>query len=96
MGQKSLDKKKAKEMQKAIAKLQSELGEEILEIFKRVGKPMDIAEIMENYPNIDRKTQNDEKTLKSYVQMGLGPLVQEGTLKELEVSSDGRFRLELV
>ncbi len=95
MGQKSLDKKQAKAMQKAIAKLQEELGEEIIDVFKTAKKPLDIAELMALYPDNARKQENDEKTLKSYMQMGLGPLVQNGLLKELPVSEDGRYRLEL-
>ncbi len=95
MGQKSLDKKQAKAMQKAIAKLQEELGEEIIDVFKTAKKPLDIAELMALYPDNARKQESDEKTLKSYMQMGLGPLVQNGLLKELPVSEDGRYRLEL-
>jgi hypothetical protein len=96
MGQKSLDKQKAKEMQKAIDKLQKELGKEIIGVFEAAKKPLDIAEIMELYPENERKKESDEKTLKSYIQMGLGPLVHGGKLKELPISDDGRYRLELV
>ena len=96
MGQKSLDKQKAKEMQKAIAKLQKELGNEILSVFETAKKPLDLNEIMALYPDNERKKEGSEKTLKSYIQMGLGPLVQNGKLKQLPVSDDGRYRLELV
>ena len=95
MGQKSLDKKKAKEMQHAINQLQKELGEEIIAVFKDAGKALDLAELIEIYPENERKTHNDAKTFKSYLQLGLGPLVQNGQLRQLPVSSDGKYRLEL-
>jgi len=96
MGQKSLDKKKAKEMQRAINQLQNELGEEIIAVFKEAGRALDLAELMEIYPENERKTKNDAKTFKSYLQLGIGPLVHNGQLKQLPVSSDGKYRLELV
>ncbi len=96
MGQKSLSKKKAKEMQKAIHALQVELGKEISEIFKEAKKPLDLAEIIELYPNNARRAEGDETTLKRYIQMGLGLMIQEGSVKQLPVDKDGKHRLELV
>ncbi|MBN2895916.1 MAG: hypothetical protein JXK05_08530 [Campylobacterales bacterium] len=95
MGRKSIDKQQAKEMQKAINKLQKELGEEIVAIFKEAGKPLDVEELMERYPDNARRQESNATTLKRYMQLGLGPLVQEGVLKQLPQSADGRYRLEL-
>ncbi len=96
MGQKAQEKKKAKEMQKAIAALQAELGKEILEIFQNEKRPLDLAEIIELYPDNARRADNDVANLKRYVQMGLGPMVQDGVLKQLPIDSEGKHRLELV
>jgi len=96
MGQKALDKKKAKEMQKAIAALQVELGKEILEIFQSAKKPLDLAEIIALYPDNARRADNDAENLKRFIQIGLGPMVQDGVLKQLLVDSEGKHRLELV
>ncbi len=96
MGQKAVDKKKAKEMQKAIYALQIELGKEILEIFQSAKKPLDLAEVIALYPDNARRADNDAENLKRYVQMGLGPMVQDGVLKQLPIDSKGKHRLELV
>jgi len=96
MGQKALDKKKAKAMQKAINALQSELGKEIMEIFTTAKKPLDLAEIIALYPQNERREKSNEKELKQYIQMGLGPMVQNGILKQLPIDSEGKHRLELV
>ncbi|MEA1919278.1 MAG: hypothetical protein U9N52_05510 [Campylobacterota bacterium] len=95
MGQKALDKKKAKEMQKSIHALQVELGAEIMEIFKTANKPLDLAEIIALYPDNARRADNDEANLKRYIQMGLGPMVHEGVLKQLPIDSEGKHRLAL-
>ena len=94
VGQKSLEKKKAKNMQKAIQALQKELGDEILEIFKEAKRPLDLTEIIELYPDNARRAENDEANLKRYMQMGLGPLVNDGVLKQLPIDTDGKHRLE--
>ncbi|MEA3522687.1 MAG: hypothetical protein U9R50_06905 [Campylobacterota bacterium] len=96
MGQKALEKKKAKEMQKAIATLQDELGKEIMEIFQTAKKPLDLAEIIALYPENARRADNDAANLKRYIQMGLGPMVQNGVLKQLPIDTEGKHRLELV
>jgi hypothetical protein len=96
MGQKSLEKQKAKKMQKAIHALQVELGKEILEIFKKADRALDLAEIIELYPDNARRAENDETNLKRYMQMGLGLMIQEGTIRQLPVDSEGKHRLELV
>lgn len=95
MGQKSQEKKKAKEMQKAVHALQAELGEEIMEIFQTAKRPLDLQEIIELYPDNARKADNDAANLKRYIQMGLGPMVQDGVLKQLPIDSEGKHRLEL-
>ena len=96
MGQKSQEKKKAKKMQKAIHALQEELAKEILEIFQDAKRPLDLAEIIALYPDNARKAENDEANLKRYIQMGLGPMVQDGVVRQLPVDSEGKHRLELV
>jgi hypothetical protein len=96
MGQKSLEKKKAKEMQKAIRALQDELGKEILEIFHKADRALDLEEIIELYPDNARRAENDGANLKRYIQMGLGPMVHEGVLKQLPIDEEGKHRLELV
>ncbi len=96
MGQKAIDKKKAKDMQKAIAALQAELGKEIMEIFQNTKKPLDLAEIIALYPENARRADNDAENLKRYIQIGLGPMVQDGVLKQLPIDSEGKHRLELV
>jgi len=95
MASTSQERKKAKEMQKQINKLQKELGEEIITIFKEAQKPLDVEEIAALYPDNERKKSANEKELKMYIQMGLGPLVNDGILVQLPVSEDGRYRLEL-
>ena len=96
MGQKSLNKKKAKEMQKAIHALQVELGKEISEIFKEAKRPLDLAEIIELYPDNERRAEGDETNLKRYIQMGLGLMIQEGSIKQLPVNNEGKHLLELI
>lgn len=96
MGKNSIDKRKAKEMQKGIAKLQLELSAEITEVFKASSAPLDIMQIVANYPENARKTSCNEKTLKQYVSMGLGYMIEKKLVKELPQDEDGKWKLALI
>jgi hypothetical protein len=87
--------KQTKAMQKKILKLQKELAQEIKEIMSSYGSPMDMQTIMDNYPDNERKKSNDTKTLKQYISMGLGYMISTGMVKELPITTDGRYLLEL-
>jgi hypothetical protein len=96
MGKNSIEKRKAKEMQRGIEKLQLELKDEITEVFKTSSSTLDIQEIVQNYPNNARKASCNEKTLKQYVAMGLGYMIEKGLVKELPQDADGKWKLALV
>jgi hypothetical protein len=96
MGKNSINKRKAKEMQRGIEKLQLELKDEITEVFKASDTPLDIYEIVQNYPDNARKASCDEKTLKQYVAMGLGYMIEKGLVKELPQDANGKWKLALV
>ena len=96
MAKSSIDKRKAKEMQKGIHKLQLELSDEITTTFKTASTSLDIDEIVENYPDNIRKTTCDTKTLKQYVSMGLGYMIDKGLVKELPQDENGKWKLALV
>lgn len=96
MGQKSLEKRKAKEMQKAIQALQLELSKDILEVFKEADRALELEEIIQLYPDNARKKEGDKANLKRYVQMGLGYMIEEKMLKQLPADSEGKYRLELI
>ncbi len=95
MGKHSAEKRKQKEKQRQIDQLQKELGVEIIEILKAANTPLDINQIVEHYPQNARRKESDDKTLKLYMSMGLGPLIQEGKVKELPQAEDGRYPLAL-
>ncbi len=96
MGQNAMDKRKAKAMQKGIEKLQRELSDEILSVFHKASTPLDINEIVANYPENDRKASCDTATLKKYVSIGLGYMIEQKFVKELPQDEEGRWRLALV
>jgi len=87
--------KQTKAMQKKILKLQKELALEIEAVMKAYGKPMSMLEIIEHYPENERKKSNNTKTLKQYISMGLGYMIGKGMVKELPVTTDGKYLLEL-
>ncbi|OQX60176.1 MAG: hypothetical protein B5M52_00845 [Helicobacteraceae bacterium 4484_230] len=88
--------KQTKAMQKKISRLQKELAAEIEDVIRAYGKPMDMQEIIDHYPDNERKKMSDAKTLKQYISMGLGYMISQGIIKELPKTPDGRYLLELV
>ena len=93
----AMNKKQAKKMKKMIEALQKELSAEILSLMQAYGKPMDIEQIVDAYPdNARRQSCKNRQELKQYVSIGLGSLIQDGKLKELPRAADGRFYLEIV
>ncbi len=96
MGQNSIDKRKAKAMQKGIQKLQLELSNEIIAVFKSVSGPLDINDIVANYPDNERKASCDTVTLKKYVSIGLGYMIEKKLIKELPQDDNGKWNLELL
>ena len=95
MGKNAIDKRKAKEMQRGIEKLQLELSQEITQVFKTVSTPLDIEEIVKSYPDNVRKASCNAKTLKQYVAMGLGYMIDKSLVKELPQDENGKWKLEL-
>ncbi len=95
MGQNSIDKRKAKAMQKGIQKLQQELSNEIMTVFKRAATPLDINDIVANYPDNERKASCDTVTLKKYVSIGLGYMIEKQLIKELPQDENGKWKLTL-
>ncbi len=96
MEKNSINKRKAKAMQKGIQKLQLELKDEITAIFKNASKPLDINDIVANYPQNKRKVSCDTVTLKKYVSIGLGYMIENKLVKELPQDEDGKWNLVLV
>jgi len=95
MGKHSQEKQAMKKKQKAVHALQNDLAKEIIETFEKENRDMDLAEIVEAYVNEDRKNEGDEKLLKQYVMMGLGPMVHDGRVEQLAEDSDGKHKLKL-
>ncbi len=93
MGQNSIDKRKTKAMQKGIQKLQLELSGEIMTVFKSVSTPLDINDIVANYPDNERKASCDTETLKKYVSIGLGYMIEQQLIKELPQDEHGKWKL---
>lgn len=96
MASNSVDKRKAKEIKKAMHNLQLELADEITSVFKTAAQPLDIDEIVAHYPDNIRKTSCDTKTLRQYVAIGLGYMIGEKMVKELPQDSNGKWKLALV
>lgn len=96
MGKHSQEKHALKKKQQAIKKLQDKLATEIIDVFSAMQRPLDLEEIVDNYQDEARKQEGDRKLLKQYVMMGLGPMVQDGRIKQLDVDADGKHKLELV
>ncbi len=96
MGKNSMDKRKAKAMQKGIQKLQVELSREIMGIFQSASTPLDINEIVANYPDNERKASCDTMTLKKYVSIGLGYMIEQQLIKELPQDEHGQWKLALI
>ncbi|GEM_PF-1845561 len=90
-----MTKKQAKKMQKMIAALQKELADDIVAVMEASGEPMDMAQIVEAYPDNERRKSSNPQELKQYISMGLGKLIQDGKVRELPRTADGRFLLEL-
>ena len=84
-------------MQKMINALQEEMAQSVLELMKVANEPMDMPAIIEAYPDNERRQScKDDKELKLYISMGIGKLIQDGKIRELPKSADGRFLLEIV
>lgn len=90
------EKRQMKERQRAIEKLQVEMATEITQVMRDCAAPMDMAEIMANYPMNRRRVESDDKTLKQYVAMGLGYMIDKKMIKELPQDSEGKWKLELI
>ncbi len=95
MGQNSIDKRKAKAMQKEIEKLQLALSHEIMSVFNKRSMPLDINDIVAHYPDNERKSSCDTVTLKKYVSIGLGYMIEQGMIRELPQDENGKWKLEL-
>ena len=96
MGKHSQEKQAMKKKQKAVLALQNDLAKEIIETFEKENRDMDLAEIVEAYVNKDRRNEGDEKLLKNYVMMGLGPMVHDGRIEQLDVDADNKHKLRLI
>lgn len=92
-----MSKKQAKKMQKMVNALQKEMANSVFETMKKAEKPMDVNEIVSAYPDNERRRGcKDDKELKLYISMGLGKLIQDGKVRELPRTDDGKFPLEIV
>lgn len=92
-----MSKKQAKKMQKMINALQNEMAQSVLQTMEDAKTPLDINEIVTAYPdNERRKSCKDNNELKLHISIGLGKLIQEGKVRELPRTKDGRFPLEIV
>ncbi len=97
ISQQGMSKKQAKKMQKMINALQEEMAQSVLDLMKVANEPMDMPSIIEAYPDNERRQScKDDKELKLYISMGIGKLIQDGKIRELPKSADGRFLLEIV
>jgi hypothetical protein len=96
MASNAIDKRKAKEMKKAMHKLQLELADEITSVFEAAAQPLDIDEIVAHYPENARKASCDAKTLRQYVAIGLGYMIGEKMVQELPQESNGQWKLALI
>ncbi|HHH73038.1 MAG TPA: hypothetical protein ENL04_04360 [Sulfuricurvum sp.] len=92
-----MSKKQAKKMQKMVNALQKEMADTVYETMKEAGKPLDVNDIVTAYPdNERRKSCKDDNELKLHISMGLGKLIQDGKVKELPKTADGKFLLEII
>lgn len=93
----TMTKKQEKKLKKQMEALQNEMADTVLETMKKAGKSLDMAEIIAAYPDNElRQSCSNDNDLKLYISMGLGTLIQEGKIKELPKTDDGRFPLEIV
>lgn len=78
-------------------KLQNEMAASVLELMRSSAEPMDMADIIAAYPDNEiKKKCSSENELKHYIAIGLGKLIQDGSVKELPKTADGRYPLEVV
>ena len=96
MGKHSKEKQAMKKKQKAVYALQDELAIELIETFEKENRAMDIDEIVTCYVNEERRAEGNEKLLKQYVMMGLGPMIHDGRVELLEIQADETQKLKLV
>lgn len=84
-------------MQKMMKTLQKEMADTVLEIMNASDKALDMPAIIEAFPDNERRRGcKNIQELKMYVSMGIGKLIQDGKVKELPRTLDGRFPLEVV
>ncbi|RLA69913.1 MAG: hypothetical protein DRG24_07705 [Epsilonproteobacteria bacterium] len=96
MGKHSQAKRQNKVKKQHVLKLQQEIGAEIIKVLEDSVSPLDASQILNHYPDNARRKENDDKTLKLYISMGLGYLIEAKKVKELPKTEDGRFPLALV
>lgn len=93
----TMTKKQEKRLKKQMEALQKEMADTVLETMKNAARALDMAEIIAAYPNNElRQSCSNDNDLKLYISMGLGKLIQEGKVKELPKTDDGRFPLEVL
>lgn len=84
-------------MQKMMKALQKEMARSVLEVMQAAATPLDLPAIIESFPDNERRRGcKNTQELKMYISMGIGKLIQDGKVKELPRTLDGRFPLKIV